>query len=230
MNVNDVSDDAIPTPVPERDRLDLIFERQRRLMIKYHDIEQANGLLETPDIPVNMHDRFGQARLKSFAWRVTEEIGEATAARIDHPGIPEHFLEELSDAFHFLVELCILSGHTSSTLYGGLAKEFQFESETFGSICKLEEGFRQIDVGSDDVRWYAYNVIEHLTRAMNCLKQKPWKQTHILTDVGQYNTHLMQSFLGFLALCQAGGLEADGLFRIYFRKSEVNRFRQRSRY
>ena len=111
MNVNDVSDDDIPTPDAKYDMLDLIFGRQASLMAKYHKIEANNGLLQTSqDPPLNLHDRYVQSRLKDFAWRVTEEIAEATEAWIIHPDNPEHFYEEISDAFHFLIELNILSG------------------------------------------------------------------------------------------------------------------------
>ena len=54
-----------------------IFNRQKELMAKYEGIEAKNGLLETPDVPVDIDSYKGQARLKNFAWRVTEELTEA---------------------------------------------------------------------------------------------------------------------------------------------------------
>jgi len=122
--------------------LEAIFERQKELIEKYHPIEKKNGLLITEDMPVNLNDAKGQQRLKDFAWRVTEEIGEA----------------------------------------------------------------------------------------MNCLKNKPWKQTQMETDVEHYYEELVDAFHFFVELCIISGLTAKDLCDIYFKKSEVNKFRQRSGY
>ena len=64
----------------EGEGLKNIFKRQKELMEKYHDIELKSGLLQTEDCPVNLDDKRGQARIKDFAWRITEEIGEALDA------------------------------------------------------------------------------------------------------------------------------------------------------
>ena len=63
------------------DKLQAIFTRQKSLMDKYHDIELRSGLLQTEDCPVNLDDKRGQARIKDFSWRVTEERGEALDAK-----------------------------------------------------------------------------------------------------------------------------------------------------
>ena len=50
------------------DKLRGIFVKQKSLMGKYHDIELRSGLLQTEDVPVNINDKRGQARIKDFAW------------------------------------------------------------------------------------------------------------------------------------------------------------------
>ncbi|MDE2098833.1 MAG: hypothetical protein KGL39_16390 [Patescibacteria group bacterium] len=122
--------------------LRIIFGRQRNLMAKYEGIEESNGLLQTHDIPVDLNSAKGQARLKDFAWRVTEELGEA----------------------------------------------------------------------------------------MNCLKNKPWKQSQMLTDIDHYLEEIADAFHFFVELCILSGIDAEKLYDLYFRKSEVNHFRQRSNY
>lgn len=124
------------------DRLKLIFDRQRKLMEKYHDIELKNKCLQTGDVPVDIQTTLGQQRLKDFAWRLTEEIGEA----------------------------------------------------------------------------------------MSCLKNKPWKQTHMETDVEHYKEEIIDAFHFFVELCILSGIDENDLFKIYLFKNEVNRFRQRSNY
>ena len=138
MNISDINESA-PS---EGDKLVNIFKQQRALMEKYHPIEERNGLLETPDVPVDLDSRFGQARLKDFAWRITEEIGEA----------------------------------------------------------------------------------------MNCLKNKPWKQSQFVTDKAHFYEEIIDAFHFFVEMCILSGLEAEDLYEIYFKKSEVNKFRQRSNY
>ena len=69
-----------------KESLKAIFERQRELMEKYHDIELKSGLLQTEDCPVNLDDKRGQARIKDFSWRITEEIGEALDALENEEG------------------------------------------------------------------------------------------------------------------------------------------------
>ena len=137
MNVNDAEREQVAG-----DKLDAIFNRQRELMEKYEEIERANGLLQTADVPVEINSHLGQARLKDFAWRVTEEIGEA----------------------------------------------------------------------------------------MNCLKNKPWKQTQMETDVTHYEEEIVDAFHFFVELCILSGFDADRLTEMYLRKSQVNQFRQRSNY
>jgi dimeric dUTPase (all-alpha-NTP-PPase superfamily) len=125
-----------------KDRLAILFERQHQLMSKYHLIEAKNGCLTTDEVPVNIQTCLGQQRLKDFAWRVTEEIGEA----------------------------------------------------------------------------------------MNCLKNKPWKQSNMETDEMHYKEEIIDAAHFFIELCILSGIEADDLFRIYLEKNEVNKFRQRSNY
>lgn len=138
MNVDDYED----IELPQGDMLVQIFYRQQELMDKYHPIEAKNGLLQTHDVPVDLHSAAGQARLKDFAWRVTEEIGEA----------------------------------------------------------------------------------------MNCLKNKPWKQTQMLTDEVHYKEELIDALHFFVELFLLSGMGPQDVYEMYFKKSEVNKFRQRSQY
>ncbi len=138
MNIDDIDTEA-PT---DGDKLENIFERQRELMARYHEIERDNGLLLYEGIPVDLHDRMGQVRIRELIRRSVEELFEASHA----------------------------------------------------------------------------------------LKNSPWKQSHVLTDERHFVEELADAFHFFIELCLAVGLDADTLYKIYFRKSEVNLFRQRSQY
>lgn len=229
VNVSDVKIDEIPTPTAEKDRLALIFERQHHLATKYLPIEKENGLLQTEDLPVNINDRKGQARLKDFAWRTMEELFEATDALVQHPDNPEHFLEEMIDALHFFTELNILCGITAEKI-----KQY-FEVDDRDTMEFLSEVASTIDCGSsaiaNDASLIYITIGQCIGNAMNRLKNKPWKQTHIVTDEQAFMDCLMPAWLGFFRVlgCKHGLTYSD-IFTLYFKKSEVNKFRIRSGY
>lgn len=199
MNINDVE---APEEIPSDIRA-AIFARQMELMEKYHEIERRNGLLLYEGFPVDLHNRFAQARLKDFAWRMTEEFTEATEA-FDHGD--DHYFEELIDGLHFLVELMILAGFYPS------------------KPIELQYG----EIGTTP--FIPYNVIECVGRAMNCLKNKPWKQTHMLTDTDRFHGFLEEAWVAFLGLMRSEGILPSEIYQLYFRKAQVNSFRQRSNY
>lgn len=119
MNVNDFQNKA-----PEdQDLLKMIFERQATLMEKYHLVESKNLGYECPEGQLDLHDGKHQQRLKDFAWRITEELGEAMNCLKQKPWKNTHMMtdevhyrEELVDAVHFMVELLIHSGFTAESL------------------------------------------------------------------------------------------------------------------
>jgi hypothetical protein len=173
VNVTDFKDnDIFPKVYGSEDRLHHIFKRQRELMVKYEKIEKRNGLLQTDLIPVDLHCKNGQARLKDFAWRFTEELTEAG----DAEGIL-HRQEELADALHFLIELCILVGIDDKVLYGMMAKDLGVEviDNDDKTLCRLnkiwdriEEQIKAVDGASARLLqpyqfdYWAFQSIQHL--------------------------------------------------------------------
>ena len=216
MNINDFT---APTDYPQGGYLEAIFDRQASLMKKYHDIEERNGLLQTPDCPVNIHDSKGQARLKDFAWRITEEVTEATEAR-DYLDDYEHYLEEMIDALHFMVEQQILAGLTPGS--------YMSEGVKTDLLEYLMHDGNLFVVGLQPVT--EYHIIERVGLAMNCLKNKPWKQSQMMTDEDKFYKLMKESLLILLAVLVRAGLSAEDVYGLYTRKNQVNQFRQRSNY
>lgn len=233
VNINDVKVEEIPTPTLEKDRLSLMFERQHGLAIKYLPIEKENGLLQTEAFPVNLDDRKGQARLKDFAWRTLEELYEATDALVQHPDNPEHFLEEVIDSIHFFIEMNLLCGITPEQI-----REYYSIPEGVDSFEYLEKVSNTVETFSaEEIKKIPEVFLIHVTigqcigNAMNRLKNKPWKQTHMVTDKEAFYNCLMPAWIGyFRVLSHKYGLSADDIFTLYFKKSEVNKFRIRSGY
>ena len=208
MNITHAVDEKI-----EGDRLIAIFERQKELMLKYKDIEERSGLMQTNECPVNLDDKKGQARIKDFCWRIVEEIGEAIDASEDH----EHHVEELIDGLHFLVEMTIISGFAPEQIVWQKLPSFDLLDSMIVSVMKM---------GFDEC---LKTLVMDLGMLGNCLKNKPWKQTNMLTDKDEFERRLRLVWIDYITILSLD-MSSDDIVNIYFKKSQVNKFRQRSNY
>ena len=198
-----------------KESLRAIFDRQKELMEKYHDIEFKSGLMQTEDCPVNLDDKRGQARIKDFAWRITEEIGEALDAIENESGESAllHFHEELIDGLHFLTEMTILTGYDLP------------EYTTLKDL--IEEGsYRDCYTLNDLVS----DHVCYLGMMCNCLKNKPWKQSMMKTNKENFYKHLKLVWSNYVAILTSQNLTEEEITDLYLRKSQVNQFRVRSNY
>lgn len=229
------------------DRLKAIFKKQKKLMDKYHQIEKDNGLLQTEEVPVDLHSKFGQARLKDFAWRITEELGEALEAFRIHKD-PKHCNEEIADALHFLTEMTILADVSPAQIVNyedanDYDKMVAIYREVFNyrkwrhdntSNLYLSPTFTSPELTDDDIKetrvlriltYGVGRVIEALGVACNFLKNKPWKQSEMITDVGRFKKQMIIVWHRFIELCILADIYDRELTYLYFGKSEVNDWR-----
>ncbi len=222
MNINHAVEEKV-----EGDLLKAIFDRQRSLMGKYHDIELKSGLLQTEDCPVNLDDKRGQARIKDFSWRVTEELGEALDARSSK----DHYQEELIDGLHFLTELTILAGKDYDTI---LTPYNNIPTRDRDFLKNLVENSRANLTDSADNQWgldfWVSRFIEQLAMMCNCLKNKPWKQSMMKTDMEAFYNRLSLVWCCYITILVVSGMTAEDIANVYLKKSQVNQFRQRSNY
>ena len=198
-----------------KESLRAIFDRQKELMEKYHDIEFKSGLMQTEDCPVNLDDKRGQARIKDFSWRITEEVGEALDAIENESGESAllHFHEELVDGLHFLTEMTILTGYDLP------------EYTTLKDL--IEEGsYRDCYTLNDLVS----DHVMYLGMMCNCLKNKPWKQSMMKTNKENFYKHLKLVWSNYIAILTSQDLTEEEITDLYLRKSQVNQFRVRSHY
>ena len=204
------------------DKLQAIFTRQKSLMDKYHDIELKSGLMQTEDCPVNLDDKRGQARIKDFSWRVTEELGEA----LDAKAAKDHYQEELIDGLHFLTELTILAGKD----YHNLLPEgtAMYSKDRLEDL--VENAKECISQNGDNLNYWVSKFIENLGMMCNCLKNKPWKQSMMKTDRNAFYGRLAEVWVLYITLLVVSGMDADSIVTTYLKKSQVNQFRQRSNY
>lgn len=218
MNINHAVEEKI-----QGDMLKAIFDRQKSLMSKYHDIEAKSGLLQTSDCPVNLDDKRGQARIKDFSWRVTEELGEALDARNQN----DHYQEELIDGLHFLTELTILAGKDYDTLLDGV-----FSPYCSDRLHQMVEDAKDLMLyyESDRLDFWVTRFIENIGMMCNCLKNKPWKQSMMKTDREAFYTKLDDTWCSYITILVVSGMTAEDIANTYLKKSQVNQFRQRSNY
>lgn len=209
MNINNVPE---VEDYPENIWL-AIRDRQLELMKKYHGIEKSSGLLQTEEVPVKIDTSKGQARLKDFCWRTTEEITESFESHLE--GHKQHTVEEISDALHFMTELMILTG--------------LFEDHEFRPMGVIGVPSRFNIAQKTDEAMY-FQPIYYLGLAANLLKLKPWKQTFVATDRFRFKDYLQMAHWSIYELFKWFGYDDKQIYDIYFRKSEVNKFRQRSNY
>lgn len=211
MNINDIKEETI---IPE-EIWKAIFEQQLSLALKYSDIEKMGSLLQTTD--TNLDTREGQKWIKDFAWRVTEEIAEASEAYLDAKKFAEnenvyiaeteqfvHHQEEVIDALHFLVELSIIAGYNHT-----IVPEVKIDKPMTAEM---------------------WDVVYYLGLACNCLKNKPWKQTQMLTDRPKFEKLLKEVWISLILVMRGFNWSDKEVYLFYSKKKEVNKFRIRSKY
>lgn len=220
-------------------RLQEIFDKQKELMVKYHHIEVANGLVQTEDVPVNIHTREGQARLRDFAWRFTEEIGEALDSRETYMMDPtqvnkEDFQEELIDSLHFLTELSILAGFEPEDIM--TTKPYHLDSlETLldkGVMYLVNlPGYNYFSTSEGRiVPQLVSDLIQQLAMTINTLKNKVWKQSIRAVEEDLFEERLRQTWIIFFALLSCTKLTTDDIYKMYIFKNNKNKDRQKGGY
>lgn len=170
-----------------------------------------------------------------------------------------NFNEEIADAMHFMLELLIFSGITEYDLMdeateteNGDLDDFiskiihksifppsdhaimnndrvlRFDNEE--SISLLQGGRvwdQSVEIQMKVILW---DITFKLQMARNTLKNKPWKQTGVLTDEVAYRKYLIESFELLILFYVHQGVKPIQIFENYALKNQVNLFRQLSKY
>lgn len=117
-------------------------------------------------------------------------------------------------------------------------------------ISKLKQVESELNPEGDDVRdWELYqaahlvsekdfnqrkkdlwDITYHLNLARNFLKNKPWKQSPMMSDETRYQEQVVLAFIKMMGFFAYLGITPENLYHIYFKKNMVNRFRQKSNY
>lgn len=88
------------------------------------------------------------------------------------------------------------------------------------NICRNQEYLKSL----------CYRVIAELVEATECLKNKAWKQSEVLVDQDHFFEELGDCIHFLVELCISVGIDSEKFFEIYFKKSEVNKWRIETQY
>lgn len=92
-------------------------------------------------------------------------------------------------------------------------------------------GGRQLGSSRMDImKQYLWDITFHLQIARNTLKNKPWKQTEMMTDTSQYEDSMRKTCLALFKFFAFTGFTKESLYVIYYKKNRVNLFRIKSKY
>lgn len=205
------------------DKLQEIFERQEKYLISLRPTYLRNGFLKhASQFPWPLDDRHYQEEFRLLAWRYTEELIEATeVCYAISPMGREVLHEEVSDALHFFIELCIVSGVSRGELLLGIPCIPIEDSKSEGLDWVFSE------VGKN--RFFLNQVngpfepsIRALAVAMMTLRQRPWRVDHRPTDRRQWVLGLHLAFRALVEDCIRNRITAKELHEAYFKKASVN--------
>lgn len=172
-----------------------------------------------------------QTWIKDFFWRTTEELCEAAEyyyeAQENNVAPGKLFYEEISDALHFLIEPMVMLGYTAEDLENSFPHNGKLQMNIEGIMIFLKGSADKLKIEFPNAMG---QVIYELGLAANCLKNKKWKQTQVLTDVTKFKNKLFFAFMEFLVLCCSLNMSHKDLYTIYMEKALVNEFRQETNY
>lgn len=170
----------------------------------------------------------------------------------------QNFNEEIADVIHFWLELMIYSGfdenHIKKWMDISESQDILHESlEMSGFIINSEQMFKKYiclhvikdkDVRDlfllggrrlsteikDEYRKLLWDITYWLQLLRNTLKNKPWKQTQMMTDENKYELYMANVFQALFKFFYFTGFSKESLYEIYYKKNKVNQFRLKSRY
>lgn len=150
-----------------------------------------------------------QELFKKLCWQIVEELTEAMEAKDKNE--EDHVLEELIDAFNFMLELYQLYGTAPDFAWG----------HTYG--------FRK-DIADENFEENILELIKTIGLAANCLKNREWRQSQYMVDLVVFEERLWNIGAMFAMLFGSIGVTEDKVRELWSLKYQVNLFRIKSKY
>ena len=122
-------------------------------------------------------------------------------------------------------------GDITSGLYRVIEDEDFETQEEADHVFSYIPGYNCISLDfHDNEAKLAWEVTYHLSVARNFLKNKPWKQTGVMTDEKALQEEIVIAFIEYLGYLKYCGFTAQSVYVLRFKKHKVNEFRQKSNY
>lgn len=150
-----------------------------------------------------------QELFKKLCWQIVEELTEAMEAKDKNE--KDHVLEELIDAFNFMLELYKLYGIPPSFAW-----------------CPTY-GFTE-DVADENFEENILELIKTIGLAANCLKNREWRQSQYMVDLVVFEERLWDIWTMFSVLFGSIGVAEEKVRELWSLKYQVNLFRIKSKY
>lgn len=150
-----------------------------------------------------------QELFKKLCWQIVEELTEAMEAKDKNE--EDHVLEELIDAFNFMLELYQLYGMAPDFAWG----------HTYG--------FRK-DIADENFEENILELIKTIGLAANCLKNREWRQSQYMVDLVVFEDRLKWIWTYFVLMFEHLGLSENRVKELWSLKYQVNLFRIKSKY
>lgn len=150
-----------------------------------------------------------QELFKKLCWQIVEELTEAMEAKDKNE--KDHVLEELIDAFNFMLELYQLYGMAPDFAWG----------HTYG--------FRK-DIADENFEENILELIKTIGLAANCLKNREWRQSQYMVDLVVFEERLWNIWAKFAMFFGSIGVTEDKVRELWSLKYQVNLFRIKSKY
>lgn len=246
MNIMDVmTNEDIPVPEEGRDQLDQLFAWQGELEQKYIEIEYANGLRWDTAHPLDLSQDRAQMQFQDFSFRTIAELMEMTECLKNRPHkstqMPtdkDHFYEEFSDSFHFLLGTCWAIGMEADDLYDQICGDWS-QGNRLNSLVAVSAGIEKTDIKDLPERRWVLEYPLDLDHPKGQLQIKDLT-FDIMRSIMMMNddvdmlispeANLAQAVRQFLGLGWSLGMSADDIYKVYWAKMQVNLFRQETNY
>jgi dUTPase len=202
-----------PKPLSPDDRLSLIYAGQHELLTHFNSIERTTIGLGDVGTTLNLQTYSGQARLRDFIGRVSEEIGEVVRCET-----PADLLEEIVDVLSFLIEIF----HMIQVDVDALAHPCGMHHDSL--VCVYSRAQDRVLTGhfpvAVDMHWET--LLIQLWIWAHELKAKPWKLQPKITDERFFRERAGLIFNSFIACCYCESITDEELFNAYQRKHAIN--------
>lgn len=151
--------------------------------------------------------------------RFCEELAEAEEAR----ETDQHFMEELTDAFNFLLAATIMVGKDAKWV-----KE-KWEKNRDKVVTAIPQPY-YINNGEALENWLLWELHQNAHWLCNLLKNRPWAQSHFPVSKKEFSERLNTLWNNWVTYINYCELDEKDIFDYFAKKYCVNMFRIRSGY